>query len=531
MARPMPAARRTWWPICWQGDRPKLCASSSNPWPLRILRSGRGELRLTPGADTLSFGEIPLPSLYFQVCPIASVQPEQIQPNSASTTLRLSFTSSTLGSYQCAEAIAAALQTITQRVQTHYGEAFSLETPEALAQHLYQLLGHSPLSPRLVSFILERLRREQQRESPGVSFRVLSDRLHEFYRDYCQGRWLDEGFPQRAYKTFRSLDNPFNTLQVDAAVGLNVFTLLCALAQETEVPFWPCGNPNNTLEYNPNRLLQLMGRTAILSPLAFWVYARRQLGRLHLNKARLSQLMLAGADLRRIQCREASLMGSNLEGCDLGDANLSGSNLQRVNLRQSRLIRTNLQGADLRYADLTGAQLEGVNLCNACVAHAHLDVATSAIAQQSGAFFSVTEYQVYQQLARTDVDEESYSEEDDTFSGTQPNPSQSGGQRQSGGQGRSSARNRLTSTLGETGPSETSGLTSGLTSRATAGGVTTAEITTIAPPRSPEFNETQSLETQALETQASESPGSHHPSQSTGLTFDAMAAEDETIAL
>ncbi len=368
----------------------------------RVLQSGRGQLIThTDHAPA----ELPLPSLYFRAQSL-----DRDRNESGLEKQRLTFSSPSLGDYNCAEAMADALQRVTQRVQTGYGEMFVLETPEALAQHLYQLLGHAPLSPRLVSFVLERLRREQQRESPGVSFEVLSDRLYEFYRYYCQGRWLDEGLPQAAYKTFRALDNPFSMLQVDAAVGLNVFTLLCAFARETDRPFWPCGNPT-TLAYNPNRLLQLMGRTAILSPLAFWVYARRQLGRLHLSKARLNQVMLVGADLRGVACREASLMGSNLEGSDLTGADLTGSNLQRVNLRHSLLIHANFQGADLRYADLTGAHLEHVNLTNACVAHAHMDASVSAIAQRSGAFFSVTEYQAYQSLVRAEMKEFSEGEE------------------------------------------------------------------------------------------------------------------------
>lgn len=374
---------------------------------LRVLQSGLGQLPLTPTeAAVLSDPDLgPLPSFYFlhrNLQSDAGSSSEQAQTY-------LTFSSPTLGDYSCAEAIAASLQTVSQRIQTRYGETFVLETSKAVAEHLYQILGHSLLSPRLVSFILERLRREQQRESPGVSFLALSDRLYQFYRDYCQGRWLDEGVAQTAHQTFRTLQNPFSMLQVDAAVGLNVFGLLCAFARETERPFWPCGRPQSA-EYNPNRLLQLLGRTAILSPLAFWIHARHQLGQLQLDQARLTQVMLAGADLRGIQCRGASLMGSNLEGADLRRAELSGSNLQRVNLRHSDLRQTDLQGTDLRYADLTGANLDGANLSNACVAQAHMDATTSAMAQKAGAFFSVTEYQFYQQLVQAEVEVEIESE-------------------------------------------------------------------------------------------------------------------------
>ncbi len=385
------------------GRSPRQVRQQIQGAALRILQSGRGqwaEEAVLPEDNLLpeSGGELaggsweqPLPNFYFREQSLASKQRGWV------------FRHSFLGDYSGAEAIALALQTVTQRIQTPYGEAFALESAEQVALHLYRLLGHAPLSPRLVNFILERLRREQQRESPGVSLEILSDRLHEFYRYYCRGRWLDEGIPQTAHQMLRVLHNPFSMLQVDAAVGLNVFTLLCRIAQESTFGFCPCGDSQRSSDYNPNRLSQFIGRTSILSPFAFWVYARQHLAQLHLPKAHLNQVMLAGANLQGIQAEDAAWLGSNLEGADLTDAYLVGCNLQRANLRHSLLCRTNLQGADLRYADLTGATLVGVNLSNACVAHAHLDAAAIAIAQQSGAFFSMTEYQVYQQLVQEEA--------------------------------------------------------------------------------------------------------------------------------
>jgi hypothetical protein len=154
------------------------------------------------------------------------------------------------------------------------------------------------------------------------------------------------------------------------------------------------------VEYNPNRLLQFIGRTAVLSPLAFWLYNRQHLAGLHLNEARLSNLMLAEAQLASLQCCEAALVGINLENANLSGANLSGSNLTRANLQGANLQDANLTGVDLRWANLTGANLKGALLANACLAHANLDSEGTELAQEGGAFFSVTEFQVLQQLAR-----------------------------------------------------------------------------------------------------------------------------------
>lgn len=367
------------------GRSPRLLRQQIQAIAFQLHQSGRGQLSQDQVAEPPLAS---LPNLYF----IQEVSPEG--------TLSLRFKNPALGDYNCAEAIALQLQMIGQRSQTSYGEHFALASDTAVAQHLYNLLGHSPLTPRLVNFILERLRREARREPAGVSFQVLRDRLSRFYHYYCRGRWLEEGLPREALAALQTLNNPFSLLQVDGAVGLNAFNLLCAIARETQQPFWPCGNPELQAEFNPNRLLQFIGRTTTLSPLAFWAYGRHQLSNLNLSRARLSNLMLANANLVGINAQAAALMEINLEGADLRHANLSDSNLLRANLGQADLRHANLQGADLRWANLVGAQLEGANLANACLAHAHLDAEGTHLAQASGAFFSVTEYQALQHLAR-----------------------------------------------------------------------------------------------------------------------------------
>ena len=368
------------------GRAPRHLRQQIQALAFKLYQSGRGQVELNQLADLPQVQ--PLPDLYFLQRPLAE------------GTMAVVFKNPALGDYNCAEAIAAQLQTVTRREQTVYGENFVLSSEGDVARHLYGLLGHGLLSPRLIRFIAERLLREARREPAGVSLLKLRDRLYDFYRYYCRGRWLDEGLPQEAHRSLSVLNNPYSLLQVDAAVGVNVFALLCVIAREAQQPFWPCGNPMSRVEYNPNRLLQFIGRTAVLSPLAFWLYNRQHLSGLHLSAARLSNLMLSDAQLAGVQCQSTSLVGINLENANLRGANLTGSDLTRANLQGADLQGANLNGADLRWANLTGANLTGASLVNTCLAHAHLDSGGTALAQDGGAFFSVTEYQVLQQLVQ-----------------------------------------------------------------------------------------------------------------------------------
>jgi len=382
------------------GRSPRSLRRQIQALSLKLHQSGRGQIALTQLSQSPQLGEPspldewdsiqPLPDLYFR------------QRSLADASTAIIFSNPALGDYNCAEAIASYLQTVTRRCHTVYGEAFVLSTDSDVARHLYGLLSHGLLPPRLIRFITERLLREARRQPAGVSLAKLRDRLYNFYRYYCRGRWLDEGLPQEAHRALAALDNPYSLLQIDAAVGVNVFSLLCVISREAQRPFWPCGNAMSRVEYNPNRLLQFIGRTAVLSPLTFWLYNRQHLSGLHLNAARLSNLMLAEAELAGVQCSNAALVGVNFENANLRGANLSESNLTRANLQGADLQGANLSGADLRWANLQGANLQGCNVVNACFAHAQLDSDGTVLAQEGAGFFSVTEYQILQQLAQQD---------------------------------------------------------------------------------------------------------------------------------
>jgi uncharacterized protein YjbI with pentapeptide repeats len=69
-----------------------------------------------------------------------------------------------------------------------------------------------------------------------------------------------------------------------------------------------------------------------------------------------------GANLRKLDLRESSLLGLDLHNVDARNANLSFTVLSYTNLSNANLAGADLHGADLKSADLRGADLSGANL-------------------------------------------------------------------------------------------------------------------------------------------------------------------------
>lgn len=305
-----------------------------------------------------------------------------------------------LGEYLGAEAIATELKALTKQVTNRYGEkSFAINSPIQVAEHLYHLLGYGLLSPDMEELVLERLRREEMRHAVAFSLTVLFQRLEDFYQFYCQGRWLDEEVVSSARSHFQALGNPLNTLQIDAAAGLNVFLLLCAIAKETQIPFFPCGNPNFFQEFDPHRLLTFIGRTVALSPTAFWQRSRHSLSQMQLAGACLNRLMLAEANLWQANLSGAELIGVNLVNANLQEANLSWANLTGADLYGANFTGARLDGANLTRANLLMTNLKFVSLNNACLFEAQIDEENKNIARENGAIFSLEEFQSYRQTA------------------------------------------------------------------------------------------------------------------------------------
>lgn len=73
------------------------------------------------------------------------------------------------------------------------------------------------------------------------------------------------------------------------------------------------------------------------------------------DSIRGKQLILNGADLRRVDLNGADLRKADLSGADLYRADLRWTDLSRADLSQANLGGANLRGADLLGADLLGA--------------------------------------------------------------------------------------------------------------------------------------------------------------------------------
>ncbi|MDZ8225003.1 pentapeptide repeat-containing protein [Nostoc sp. ChiVER01] len=349
---------------------------------LKILHSQRHQISLPEEANTL-------PEFYFKIRYLES----------AAKTSLIEFSHIKLGEYLCAEAITAELKLLTQCQDEVYGTlTFVVDSPSGVAQHIYNLLGYGILSQEIEKLAMPAagcayaiLRREQKQK---FSFEVLFQRLLSFWRAYCQGYWLDEGIAHKALSHFHTLKNPVNVEQVNAAVGLNVFLLLCACSRETKLPFCPCGNPINLAEFNPEALSALIARTSLLNKNAFATRIKSLAG-LDLSGASLLQVMLTGVSLEQTNLSNAELIGANLAGANLQQANLTGANLTGANLTGANLQQANLTGANLQQANLTGANLNSANLTNACLFDAILTETDKKLVSDNNASFSQESFQKF----------------------------------------------------------------------------------------------------------------------------------------
>ncbi len=349
---------------------------------LKILHSQRHQINLAGEFNSL-------PAFYFKIWDVES------SGESTAKSSLIEFSHLKLGECLCADAIAAQLKFLTQYQDEAYGTpTFVLDSPSSVAQNIYNLLGYGILSQEIEELAIAGLRRQQKHK---FSFEVLFQRLLSFWRAYCQGHWLDEGIAHKALTNFHALQNLVNVEHVNAAVGLNVFLLLCACYRETKVPFWPCGNPVNLTEFNPEVLSVLIARTTVLHKSAFATRIKSLSG-LNLSGASLLQVMLTGVNLEQTNLSNAELTGANLAGANLQQANLAGANLQHANFAGANLQQANLTGANLQQANLMGTNLNSADLTNACLFDAILTATDKKLAANNGALFSKESFQKLKHL-------------------------------------------------------------------------------------------------------------------------------------
>ncbi len=348
----------------------------------------------------------PLPALFFRYRSQPTIN-YSYSGNSQEAILQqptLSFSHNSFGVYLGAEEIATQLQILNQKTTNRYGEiTFYLNSPSDVARHLYELLGYGILARDMEELIIERLRRQEQRNRQLFSFKVLFERLLNFYYGYCQGRWLDQGITHQATAKLEAQETShndaphqsFNVLQVEATVGLNVFILLCITARLAGIPFLPCGHPQKNQDFDADRLLSLINRINLLSPTCFAQRALSSLSRLHLIGSRLNQAMLAEANLEAANLSMAELVGANLTYANFTKANLSWANLAGANLQGANLTGANLEGADLSGANLLGVNLRAANCRHTCLYQTQIDEGNRNFADRQGAVFTLEEFRNY----------------------------------------------------------------------------------------------------------------------------------------
>lgn len=83
---------------------------------------------------------------------------------------------------------------------------------------------------------------------------------------------------------------------------------------------------------------------------------------LDLSEANLSRVYLRGAELCDVDFSSANLQQANFGGADLSGAYLSDANLEGANFHRASLALANLSGANLTGADFTEANLRNANL-------------------------------------------------------------------------------------------------------------------------------------------------------------------------
>lgn len=89
-------------------------------------------------------------------------------------------------------------------------------------------------------------------------------------------------------------------------------------------------------------------------------------------KFKLEDINLVGADLNGANLIDAELSAADLRNANLGGAKLTRANLRSVNLQGANLSGANLDHAHLHEANLKGANLSGTSLCDAILYEADL---------------------------------------------------------------------------------------------------------------------------------------------------------------
>ncbi|MBF2067782.1 MAG: pentapeptide repeat-containing protein [Calothrix sp. C42_A2020_038] len=363
-----------------QNHHPKDIRAQMLSAALKILHSQQH----TEWTEELEANTLTLPAFYFD----NRFNELRVSSYGVDSQRILRFSHPKLGEILCADAIADQLRLLSQRQRNEYGELSFLIDSNSFAQHIYNLFGYGILSLEIGELVTEALHRQ---ENQDFSLTLLCERLLMVWHGYCQGRWFDEGIVHNARNYFKTLRNPLNVEQINAAVGLNLFFLLCDCHRILKRAFTPCTTPE--------ALTQLISRVSILAPQAFQGrISPKSFAAVNLSNVDLTQVSLVGVCLEGVNLAGAKLAGANLAHSNLSSADLTGADLTGANLERTNLTNAKLLGANLECANLTGTKLTSAIFTNACLYNAILSEIDKETVRLQGAMFIPEEYRALKQL-------------------------------------------------------------------------------------------------------------------------------------
>jgi uncharacterized protein YjbI with pentapeptide repeats len=324
------------------------------------------------------------------------------------------FFHKSFGEFLCAKRMAESLEYFTQTTETRRKVNYSVSDKE-LEWQVYDLFGYGGLTVEVVEYLMALLVKSE------AELVVLFGRLHEFYLDWCDGKFIEateETLPQKKARELQQWHIESGQRLVDVYTGLNVIILLFELHRygqsqeelQEQLRFYPCGQ-HGSENFEDIKLLKIIGYSQCLGVPGFVAIVGEFLSGADISRADISHANLRGANLRdanlsdaylsHAKLRGADLRGANLSGANLSDAYLSGAYLSGANLSDADLIRANLirayliravlSGAYLSDAKLSGAYLSGANLSGAYLSGADLSGANLGGADLSGADLSIAD--------------------------------------------------------------------------------------------------------------------------------------------
>lgn len=276
------------------------------------------------------------------------------------------FFHKSFGEFLCAKRMTESLQDFTEK--TGKRRKTYVVSDEELEWQVYDLFGYGSLTVEVVEYLMALLVKSQ------VELVVLFERLHGFYLDWCDGKFIEateETLPQKKGRQLWQWGIESGQRLVDIYTGLNVMILLFELhrygqSQEglrEELHFYPCGQRGSE-DFEKTKLLKIIGYSQCLGNCAFVEIVGKFLRGTDLSRADLRGADLSRADLSRADLSRADLRGANLRDADFRDAKLSHAYLSRADLRNANFKDANFKDAYLASANLINGDFRNANFCS-----------------------------------------------------------------------------------------------------------------------------------------------------------------------